>query len=550
MLVIGLDGATFDLVRPWVAAGHLPHLARLLAEGASGLLESTLPPVTAAAWASYMTGKHPAGHGVFDFFRGRVGTNSGASGVERSAGVEHNALVNARDIASPTLWSLLSRAGLRVGVLNVPITYPPEPVNGFLVPGLLSPDQGATTYPPGLLERYRAELGPYRLTPRLSYRPGNEAAFIADMHDVLATQLRYALRLALDHPTDLLMVHFLVTDIAQHALWRFLDPTHPWYEPRLAARYGNAVCDLFAAVDDGIGRLWGLMPADGTVIVLSDHGFGPVYRLVNLNLYLLDCGLLALKPQARLRYRLCRNRLLCPLAWRLAHLGGREKLIDFDDVDWSHTHAYARGHLGQVYINLQGREPGGIIAPTSYLTERQRVAEALRALRDPASGEQVVTAVIPCEEAGDGPYQENGPDLHVIFAEGAVAYPLFAADGRVLSQQRHGNSGDHRRNGLLVMAGSNIRRGVEIDDARIIDLAPTILHLFGLPAPPDMDGRVLCQSLLRPIDRGWGETSVSATSASLQVARPETAVAQADIALTSAEQLALAKQLRALGYLG
>ncbi len=234
MLVIGLVGATLDLVQRWVEAGILPNWRRLLVMGAWGRLESTLPPITAAAWASFMTGKNPAGHGVFDFFRGGV-----------------TEFVDSRSIAGPTLWALLSQAGLSAGVLNVPITHPPEAITGFLVPGLLSPDQGATTHPPGLLVPYYAELGPYRLTPRISYRPGNESAFIADLHDVLAIQLRYALRLALDHPTDLLMVHFLVTDIAQHALWRFLDAAHPWYEPRLAARYGSAVRDLFAAVDDG-----------------------------------------------------------------------------------------------------------------------------------------------------------------------------------------------------------------------------------------------------------------------------------------------------------
>lgn len=550
MLVIGLDGATLDLVQPWAEAGHLPNLRRLMVEGAWGRLESTLPPITAAAWASFMTGRHPAGHGVFDFFRGRAGVTE---------------LVDARSIAGPTLWALLSQAGLRSGVLNVPITYPPESINGFLVPGLLSPDQGATTHPPGLLEPYHAELGPYRLTPRISYRPGKEAAFIADLHDVLSVQLRYALRLALDYPTDLLMVHFLVTDIAQHALWRFLDAAHPWYESRLAARFGSAVRDLFAAVDDGIGQLWGLLPADSTVIVLSDHGFGPLHHLVNLNLFLADSGLLAIKPEARLRYRLCRNRLSRPFAWRLAQLWGRERLIDFDDIDWSHTRAYARGHLGQVYINLEGREPGGIVAPTCYLAERQQVAETLLTLRYPATGEQVVTAVIPREEAGDGPYQESGPDLHVIFAEGAVAYPLFAADGKALSEQRHGNSGDHRRLGLLAMAGPNIRRGVEIDDARIIDLAPTILDLFGLPTPTDMDGRVLRQSLLRTVDRGRAAmgTSLRATGTSLRAmgtsmattsaspaTRAETAAVQSDMALTSAEQMVIEKQLRSLGYLG
>lgn len=514
MLVVGLDGATLDLVRPWAEAGHLPNLRRLMAEGAWGRLQSTLPPVTAPAWASFMTGKHPSGHGVFDFFRGRAGVFD---------------LIDAGAIAGPTLWRLLSQAGVSAGVLNVPVTHPPEAIDGFIVPGLLSPDQGATTHPPGLLEAYRRQLGPYRLTPRRGYRPGHEAAFIADLHDILAVQLRYALRLAADHPTDFLMVHFLVTDIAQHALWRHLDPSHPWHDARLGARFGSAVRDLFAAVDEGVGRLLGLLPPEAVVIVLSDHGFGPVHRLVNLNLWLLDQGLLALKPQARRRIRLCRSRMLGPAAWRLGRLVGREKLLDFADVDWSATRAYALGHMGQVFINLRGREPAGLVAAEDFDRQRQAVAAALLELRDPDDGEPLVAEVV----AGAG----GGPDLHVVFKPGATAYPLFVSGGRLVDEQRHGNSGDHRRQGLVILAGPGIRRGVEIENAAIVDLAPTILHCFGLPLPAEMDGRVLAQALAQPetaAARPWPPPPAHETNGAR---------------LSSSEQAILRRQLRSLGYL-
>jgi predicted AlkP superfamily phosphohydrolase/phosphomutase len=514
MLVLGLDGATLDLVRPWAEAGHLPNLRRLMAEGAWGRLQSTLPPVTAPAWASFMTGKHPSGHGVFDFFRGRAG------GFD---------LIDADDIAGPTLWRLLSQGGVSAGVLNVPITHPPETIAGFIVPGLLSPDQGATTHPPGLLEPYRSELGPYRLTPRHVYRPGHEAAFIADLHEILAVQLGYALRLAADHPTDLLMVHFLVTDIAQHALWRHLDPTHPWHEPQLGARFGQAVRDLFAAVDEGLGRLLGLLPSDARVIILSDHGFGPVHRLVNLNLFLLERGLLALKPQARRRYRLLCNRLLGPMAWRLGRLRGRAKLLDFADVDWARTRAYAMGHMGQVFINRRRRQPADPVAAEDFDRERQAVAAALLELRHPDDGEPLVAEVV----AGGG----DGPDLHVIFRDGATAYPLFVSGGRLVDEQQHGNSGDHRRQGLVILAGPGIRRGVEIENAAIVDLAPTILHCFGLSIPAEMDGRVLVQALAQP------------ETAAARPMPPTPPTERRDPRLSSSEQAILLRQLRSLGYL-
>lgn len=518
LLVVGLDGATFDLVQPWAEAGYLPTLSRLMAAGAAGPLRSTLPPVTAAAWASFMTGRRPAHTGVVDFFRGPAGNLS---------------LISGADVAGPTLWELLSQAGVSVGVLNVPVTYPPRPVNGYLVPGLLSPDQGQTTWPPGFLAPYHHELGPYRLTPQTLYRPGQEAAFIADLHQVVETQIRYALRIARDAPTDFLMVHFLATDIAQHALWRHLDPAHPWHDPKLASRYGHAVRDLFVRIDSAIGQLLALLPAGTTAIVMSDHGFGPVHRVVNLNNLFIAAGLMALKPEpgVRLRRRVAGRRRLGKVAWRLRRRG---KLLDFADVDWSRTMAYSMGHLGQVYVNLQGREPLGLVAPRDYEAALARVTAALRTLRFPDSGRPMPVEVIPGEGA-----PECGPDLHVILDEHrAVAYPMFVADGQIVTEQRHGNSGDHRLHGVLIAAGPGIRAGQALHDAEIVDLAPTILSLMGVAIPPGMDGRPLTEILDAPAPGHPVSTSP------LTWHEPVAASA-----LTPAEQAIVEAQLRGLGYL-
>ncbi|HSG19021.1 MAG TPA: alkaline phosphatase family protein, partial [Anaerolineae bacterium] len=148
LLIIGIDGATFDLILPWVEAGHLPNLGRLIAGGVHGELASTLPPVTSPAWPTFMTGCNPGKHGVFDFIQ--------PTGSDFS-------LVNATKIKQPIMWQRLSAAGYRVGVLNVPVTYPPQPLNGFMISGILSPKGGQICYPPNIVERYNAELGEYRV---------------------------------------------------------------------------------------------------------------------------------------------------------------------------------------------------------------------------------------------------------------------------------------------------------------------------------------------------------------------------------------------------
>lgn len=541
VLVIGIDGGTLDLIRPWAEEGHLAHLGRLMAEGAWGLLESTLPPVTSPAWPTFATGKNPGKHGVFDFIRPR--------------GSDFD-MVNSTSIRSRTLWQILSDAGRRVGVMNVPVTYPPQPVNGLMIGGMLSPHTGCITYPQGLLEPYLEELGPYRIVPSVQYKEGNEEEFIADLLDLVDRRGRYALRLMEDHPSDFFMVHFQATDVLQHALWKFIDPTHPRHDPEAAARFVPQMRQVFQQIDGFIGQMVGRMGGEGTVIVMSDHGFGPLHWVVNLNLFLLEMGLLWLKGNfsTRLRSSIFRAGLTPASVWHLIERAGLQnyvwliskstrnkvvsKFLSFDDVDWSRTVAYSIGHVGQIYINLRGREPQGIVGPgAEYERVRQQVVEGLKALRHPETGKPMVDQVIPGEEAVHGPYARSGPDLHVVFdGYRAIAFPLFATDSRLVTRQIRGDSGCHRLHGLLIAWGTGIRPGRVPEGAHIMDLAPTVLHLMDLPVPDDMDGRVLTSMLSS--DRPVRYEHVAAAETG-----PETG-------LSTEETAEVEGRLRALGYLG
>jgi predicted AlkP superfamily phosphohydrolase/phosphomutase len=542
LLIIGLDGATFDLIKPWAAEGKLPTLAKLMQDGVSGDLESTLPPVTSPAWPTFMTGKNPGKHGVFDFIRPRAGTFD---------------MVNASQIHGKLLWEILSEAGYSVGVLNVPITYPPRKVNGYMVPGLLSPDQGKTVFPADLLKPYEAELGKYRLTPNVQYKAGNEAEFIADLHDLIDTQLRYALRLMKDQPTDVLMLHFLATDNGSHALWRFMDKTHPRHDPALAAKYGTALLEVYQHLDRAVGEVNSAVGNPHTTIIMSDHGFGPLHRTINLNILFIEKGLMHLKPKffTQLRWWAFRNGLTPATAYKiLSKLGLQNvttkvsrkarnemvgKFLSFEDVDWSKTIAYSMGHVGQIYINLQGREPYGIVTPNRYAAARQQVIDALNTLTDPATGKPLVDRIIPREEAAHGPYADQGADLHLILdGYKTIAFPLFATEGRMLTPQIRGDSGCHRLHGVFIGNGAAFVNGATVPNARIIDLAPTILHLLNVPVPEDMDGRVLTDALTPELRGKATQVGAAAT----------TSTAQVDF--TDEEQAEVEERLRALGYLG
>ena len=541
VLVIGIDGATFDLLRPWAEAGDLPTLARLMAEGTHGLLESTTPPVTSPAWPTFATGKNPGKHGVFDF-------------ISPSGGQFE--LVNATSIRAPTLWQILSEAGRTVGVMNVPVTYPPTPVNGFIIAGLLTPVGSTFAYPADLLDRYAGRLAPYRLVPHVQYQEGNEAEFAADLFDLVEQRGEYALQLMADYPQDFLMFHFQVTDIMQHAFWKFVDPTHPRYDPQAAARFGPALKQLYQCIDDIIGRMLDRLTDDTAVIVMSDHGFGSLHYVVNLNLFLLEQGLLQLKRGAwtRLKTGLFRAGLTPASIWHLIERAGLQnyvwqvgkstrnkvvgKFLSFDDVDWSRTLAYSIGHVGQIHVNLKGRAPAGIVEPgAEYEAVRQRVIEALHDLRHPTTGQPLVERVIPSEQVAHGPYTRRGPDLHIVMdGYRTIAFPLFATDSRIVTRQIRGDSGCHRLHGAFVAWGAGVQPGLTVEGARILDLAPTILHLMGLPVPDDMDGRVLTEALSvsRPVEYQSGSPASQ----------------EADSILSPEETAEVEARLRALGYLG
>lgn len=477
IFILCLDGATFDLLDPWIEQGYLPELENLIRSGVRSELQSTQPPVTAPAWASFMTGKSPGGHGVFDFFR---------------QAADQIYLVNSTDIRSRLFWDYLGEAELSTGILNLPLTFPVRPLKGYLVPGLLTPDPDKAVYPSDLLDKYRSELGPYRHMPDILYRPGNEVAFRDDLLEVTDSQIRYASHIMKDHPTDVSILHFLSTDIAQHKFWRFTDPHHPWFDPVQSAKFGSTILSIYQRIDSGLRELRESLPSDSHLLVISDHGFGPLHRLVNLNNHLLQAGLLNLinKPSIKFRTWISRNWRLAALAARANRLLGRRHLLDFQDIDWTQSQAFASGHIGQIFI-----PNGSDLSEEAYGNLLNRLAAALHNLIDPETGKPLPMRIIPAKKANPGPFSNLGPDLLVIFDDyKAIAYPGFAADGRVITEQRHMDSGHHRPNGILIASGPAFKQGHQLSEARLIDLAPTILNMAGVAIPDDMEGKVLADA--------------------------------------------------------
>ena len=535
LLIIGFDGATFDLIRPWAEQGHLPNLAQLMQKGVHGDLHSTLPPVTSPAWPTFMTGCNPGKHGVFDFIQPQGANFS---------------LVNSTRIKQPTIWQRLSGLDWQVGVLNVPVTYPPQPLNGFMVTGILSPKNVTISYPDDLIGRYEAEIGPYRVAPNIQYKSGIEAEFAEDIYGLVRAHGDWGLKFMQNEAWDVLMVHFIALDIMKHALWRFMDHTHPRFEP---SPYEHAIRDGYALVDAYIGRMLDQLPPDTSVIIMSDHGFGPLHKMVNLNIYLMQKGLLRLKKDAWTQLKsFAFQRGLTPSgAFKMASKIGIQnlatrvskntrnqivgKFLSFDSVDWGRTVAYSMGHVGQVYLNVAGREPEGIVMANNYESTRREVADALRELRD-EDGRSLVTNIIARHETYHGPYTQFGPDLHLVLDDyNIIAYPLFATEGKVITQQIRGDSGCHRSEGIFIATGPNIKQGVQLPESNILDLAPTMLHMLGEKVPTIFDGRVLQEIFVRETAVAYSDDTEDHTFA--------------DQSLAAEDAAQVEERLKGLGYL-
>ncbi|MCB0232575.1 MAG: alkaline phosphatase family protein, partial [Anaerolineae bacterium] len=377
LLIIGLDGATFDLIRPWATAGKLPNIARLMRGGSSAPLRSVPNQNSAPAWSSFATGKNPGKHGIFYF-------------DERIEGTYNKRYLNGGFRQGESWWSLASQAGKVVGVVNVPMSYPAEKVNGVMLAGLDAPgvDSPGFSHPPELIDELQQNVGDYIIEPgipsymKMRRRDLAEQA-IFDAADKRAAYTRYLMS---SRAWDVFHVTFTAPDASHHFFWRDMDLAHPEYNPVEAVRYGDTVERVYERMDQIVGELTALAP-DATVMLMSDHGGGFNQRGAEyLNDWLASIGLLHYLDSGGQRPSLpARGKKLAmaPLKWgynqvdrrlprdaklKLVRLlpGVRERMemaLTFGNIDWTRTKAYAYGARDDLWINLQGREPGGIVPP-------------------------------------------------------------------------------------------------------------------------------------------------------------------------------------------
>ncbi len=435
VMIVGLDAATLSLVRPWAQEGRLPAFARFMDEGAAGVLRSTLPPCSPAAWSTFATGTNPGRHGLLGFHQ------FGPRDYEPH-------LMSAAERRGATFWEIAAGHGVRGGLLNVPFTYPPRPFSGFLVAGMLSPAISARmASPPGVLAELLEASPHYAVDVDIfGASASRPEAFLERVLDATQARLDAALGLYRKHRPDLFCVVFVGADRICHFFWPYLQAAREGRELTPdQQRLADGIRSVYEKLDEALGRLVEEAGPDCDVLVLSDHGACGLRRGLSLRHALARAGLLAERRTGA--YAALKKQLVLALAHHVPRGVKKRLMAAFPrlarnaaraavgvDADFRRTRAYPTGWTQGVFVNLKGRQPTGIVEPgDEYEAVRDEVIAALSPLRDPATGER---------RRAQGPPARGGLVRRV---PGAVARPR-RRDGRpLLRRQRHGRRGGDGR---------------------------------------------------------------------------------------------------------
>lgn len=436
LFILGLDGSPLPLLRRLMAAGDLPNLARIFETGDAIEMDSSLPDVSAVAWTSVNTGKNPAKHGIYGF-------------VDRKPGTRDLEVMTARHVRAKTIWELVSDAGRRAIALNVPLSYPPQPINGIVVSDFLAPALSKAVYPTTLLPTleamgYRIDTDPWQARQSLD-------AFVEDFR-VTADKRAEAVTYLMDGETwDLFMVVFMETDRLHHFMWQYMEEDDP--------NLGRKFLDAYRQIDELAGRIVTRLNDDDELIILSDHGFTTLKQEVYLNVWLEQEGYLAFEPGGERG---------------LGTMAPESRAFSLDP--------------GRVYLNTPERALGGAVSSSDEPALLDELSDRLAGLSDPETGALMVKDVYRADDIYEGPLRDRAPDLLVMphdgyDIKGSFESATVTGRGKLVGMHKYDNA-------TLFVRGRRMR----LDHASVRDVLPTACKLIGLDCPADLDGQLAIEA--------------------------------------------------------
>ena len=451
VLIIGWDCAAPELVFDAFKA-DMSNTRRLMEEGIYGELESTIPPITVPAWMCMMTSRDPGELGIYGF-RNR-----------KDHSYDALTIANSRVIKVPTLWDLLGQAQKKSVVLGVPLTYPAKPFPGWMVTSFLTPNLNSQWTFPRRLTREITQVASDYMIDIPNFRTDRRAELEQQLLKMTAERFKLARYLLKTKDWDLFTMVEMGSDRLHHAFWRFWDKTHPKYEPN--SPFSDTMQNYYRALDAELGETLACVDENTTVMVVSDHGAKRMDGGICVNEWLRQHGYLTLKsePQGITRWTA-------------------------DLVDWEKTKAWGEGgYYARIFINVEGREPHGIVKTEDYESVRDELKEQLEAIID-EEGHNIGTRVFKPEEV----YRECrniAPDLIVYFGDlfwrsvGSVGY------NSIYTYENDTGPDDcnHAEMGIYIIK-RNGQTGGHTSPKSLYDIAPTVLDEFGIDIPAAMQGQ-------------------------------------------------------------
>ena len=484
VLIIGLDGATFDVIYPLIEEGWMPNFKNFIRSGASGSLLSTIPPISGPAWLTLATGIRPNKTGIYDFLYKK----------EKNYKLQS---ISYSDYIGKTVWDYLNQAGKYVGILNYPLLRPLYKINGFMTTGIGASPDSIFTYPKSLKRELDNLVNKYELVvPYHNIQYNNIDLFLEDLNRVFDKKVQATKYLIKEKKWDLFWVIFSETDWIQHIMWRYIDEEHTSHERNNNEKYKQAFKKFWNKIDREIGELSSIVDDRTNIFIISDHGFGSNDQLFKLNVWLEQEGYLVRKKRENKILNSIKGEIYSLLKEKAKKSNLAKKLFELyewpkkvssnlklsvmDKIDLESSIAFDPGHtipFGGIYINEQ-------VVKTPK-TKKKFIAEIAEKLKDWGYKNDVKVEIWHSNHP-------NAPDLLVGLNDWRCVVIKDLSKGKVFEQRPYSSrhTGSHRLNGIFIASGPNIRKSIK-NQFHICDIAPTLLYLFDLPIPEDMDGKIL-----------------------------------------------------------
>lgn len=485
VMMLLLDGAPFDVFHSLAEKGVLPNMQKLMKKGCFNVLNSTIPPISPVAIPSLLTGRNPGKHGMFGF------------------GYMENKIFRpytSRSIVGETIWDMSAAANTKVILLNVPWTFPPFKVNGVMITGFPSPSNKAESYPSEILSILESKIGRYYVDLNLkglNFRGADEQSFLEEAYLITMRRVQAMHYLMENYEWDLFLTVFTTLDRMQHVFFGYFDEESPLFD----AEKRKVLVEYYKEIDSIVGKTISLLDENTILFVVSDHGFDYLSKYVGLNNVLIQGGF----ARETSKFRIFTVERIVSFLEKIGLKDGYGLRVPHTDrivsprttnivttifptrLDYSRSECYAQTG-GTLSINKNTVENSEVF--------KRRLTEFLYSVTDGANGDKIVEKVYDKNEIYHGNRVGDASDLILVFKEGYEPHlwtkeaiePVKLVSNKTVKTGTHTSSSSRR--GIFIVSGPGIKKGFHFE-ANIVDIAPTILHVLGLPVSPDMDGQVL-----------------------------------------------------------